>query len=103
MLETEITRYDKISCDSHWCCVIYYYGLSYNKDVFFIFILGGSNENGSTHHTSDADGTFISYRLVIFYIYFIILKILTLISSRKKQRTGLCILKVFYNLNCNSQ
>ncbi|XP_064907584.1 TBC1 domain family member 5 isoform X10 [Columba livia] len=26
---------------------------------------GGSNENGSTHHTSDSDGTFISYSTVI--------------------------------------
>lgn len=46
----------------------------------FSFVLGGSNENGSTQHTSDSDGTFISYRLVIFYIYFLILNSLNIIS-----------------------
>jgi len=45
------------------------------KVFSFGFVLGGSNENGSTHHISDSDGTFISYRLVIFYIYFLILEL----------------------------
>ncbi|XP_019472327.1 TBC1 domain family member 5 [Meleagris gallopavo] len=48
----------KINCNTY--CIIYYHDLCYNKD-FFYFVLGGSNENGSTQHTSDSAGTFISY------------------------------------------
>lgn len=51
------------------------------KVFSLIFLLGGSNENGSTPHTSDSDGTFISYRLVIFYIYFLIFRNLVIIRS----------------------
>lgn len=51
------------------------------KVFCFIFLLGGSNENGSTHTTSESDRTFISYRLVIFYIYFLILKSFNIITA----------------------
>ncbi|XP_075561100.1 TBC1 domain family member 5 isoform X3 [Pelecanus crispus] len=30
---------------------------------------GGSNENGSTHHTSDSDGTFLSYSLSLAWVH----------------------------------
>lgn len=76
---TEVTIYGKISISCHPYCVCIRVCLT-TKVFSLIFVLGGSNENGSTPSTSDSDGTFISYRLVIFYICFLILRRLIIIS-----------------------
>lgn len=58
---TEVTIYGKISISCHPYCVHIRVCLT-TKVFSLFFVLGGSNENGSTPSNSDSDGTFISYR-----------------------------------------
>lgn len=74
------------------------------KASHFYFVLGGSNENGSTQHTSDSAGTFISYRFVIFYINFLILISLKVISNTTylKQKDRSVFFKTIVQPKCSS-